>query len=63
MCFKFNQNRTINEEIDFYEAQILSGDPEDSRGTRFQKFEKASCISVVQTYTQNFSTLAQLESV
>ena len=36
-CFKFNQNRTINKEFDFWGGQILSGGPEGGRGTRLKK--------------------------
>ena len=52
LCFKFYQNRTINEEFTNY-----------SGGTRFQKFEKASYRTVVLTHTENFNILAQLENV
>ena len=44
-------------------VQILSGGPEEGRGTRFQKFEKSSYRTVVSSHTENFSILAQLESV
>ena len=37
--------------------------PGGFRGPRFQKIEKASYRTMVQTHTQNFSTSAQLESV
>ena len=40
LCFKFHQNRTINEEFNFWGDQILSGGP-GGRGTRFEKFEKS----------------------
>ena len=68
LCFKFNQNHTINEDFYFWRGgggggKILSESPEGSRGTRLQKFEKSSYRKVVPTHTENFSNPAQLESV
>ena len=63
LLFKFHQNPTINEEFNFWGDQILSGGPEGVRGTRFQKYEKASYRTVVLPHTESFNILAQLESV
>ena len=63
VCFKFHQNRAINEKFYFWGDQILSGGPEGGRGTQFQKFEKTSYRAVVSTHKENFSILALLESV
>ena len=60
MCFKFHQNRPINEEFDFWEGRILSVGP---RGARFQKLQNASYKTVFSTHSKNFSILAELESV
>ena len=38
---KFNLNRKLYEEFDFWRGKILLGGPEGGRGTRYQKFEKA----------------------
>ena len=56
LCFKFHQNRTMNEEYDFLGVKAL---PEGGRGTRFQKFEEKK----FSNHTKNFNILAQLESV
>ena len=53
MCFKFHQNRTINEEFDSWEAM-------GEGGGRVPRFKKYSYRTVVQTQTENFSILAQL---
>ena len=111
LCFKFQQNRAINEEFYFWGGKILSGGPMGSRvarfkknrkiliqngglnpqpkfqhsrirkclqigdfwegfrppkggwTTQFQESEKKTYRMVVETYSQDFSTLAQLECV
>ena len=62
LFFKFHQNRTMNEEFELWEGQILSGGLEGGRGKRLQKFEKCSYRMVVPFHTENVSILAQLES-
>ena len=37
LCFKFHQNRAINEEFYFWGGKILSGGPKRGRVARFQK--------------------------
>ena len=56
LCFKFNQNRTINEEFYFW------GITEEGL-IRFEKYGYASYRMVVPLHTGSFITLAQLESV
>ena len=63
LCFKFNQNRAINEKFDFRGGQIVSGVLEGGRGTRFKKNQKTSYRTVVSPHTENFSFLAPLERV
>ena len=58
MCFKFQKNRTMNEEIDFSGVKGKAGGVH-----RFLKFRKVPYKIVVQTQTKNFSTLAQLENI
>ena len=45
------------------EVQNSFGEPREGQRTRLQKFEKVSSRTVVPTHTENFSILAQLESV
>ena len=44
-------------------GKILSEGPNGGRVTRFQKTEKSLDRTVVSTHSQNFSILAELESV
>ena len=53
-CFKFHQNRIINEEFDYWEVK--------GQGERCPNLKKkASYRTVVPIHTVNFSTLAQLK--
>ena len=61
--FKFHQNRAVYEEFYFWGGKILSGDPKGGRVARFQKIEKSLHITVVSSHSENFSILAELESV
>ena len=63
LCFKFHQNRAINEEFYFWGGKIISEGPKGGRVARFQKIEKSLYKTVVSTHSQNFSILAELESV
>ena len=54
VSFKCHQ---INEEFDFW------GVNEGKRGPRYQKFENVLHRTVVPTHTENFSIIAELESV
>ena len=53
LCFKFHQNRPINEELDCWGGFMT---PKGGQGARFQKFEKASYRTVVRTHIENVST-------
>ena len=61
--FKFHKNRAINEEFYFWGGKILSGGPKGGRVDRFKKSEKSLYRTMVSTHSQNFSILAELESV
>ena len=63
LCFKFHQDRAINEEFYFWGGKILSGGPMGGRVAQFKKIEKSLYRTVVSTHTQNFSILAESESV
>ena len=63
LCFKFHQNRAVNEEFDFWGSQILSGGPEGSKMNQFKKIKKALHRTMFSTHTENLSILAQLKSV
>ena len=63
LCLKFHQNRAKNEEFYFWWGKILSRGPKRGRVARFKKIEKSLYRTVVSTHTQNFSILAELESV
>ena len=63
LCFKLHENRAVNEEFYFWEGNILSGGRKGGRVARFQKIEKSLYRTVVSTHSQNFSILAELESV
>ena len=64
LCFKFQQNQTINEEFYFWKAKYFPrSSPMGGRVARFQKIEKSLCRTMVSTHSQNFTILAELESV
>ena len=60
--FKFQQNRKMNKEFDFWEVKAPPT-PEGGRDSRFQKFKNVPYKTMVLTDTENFSPLAQLEKV
>ena len=61
LCFKFHQNRAINEEFYVWgEGKILSRGP---KGGREARFKKSLHRTVISTHSQKFSILAELESV
>ena len=53
LYFKFHQIHTINDEFNLLGAKV--------RG--LPRFQKAFYRTVVATYTENFSTLSQLQSM
>ena len=59
LCFKFHQNRAINEEFYFWGGIF----PKGGRVARFKNIEKFLYRTAVSTHSQNFSILAELESV
>ena len=63
LCFKFYQNREINEEFYFWGAKIHSGGPKGAEWSDFKKSEKSLYRTVVLTNSQNFSILIELETV
>ena len=38
LCFKFDQNRTINEEFNFFEGEGEAEGPPEGKGTPIHKF-------------------------
>ena len=56
MCYKFHQTRTINEEFDSWVVKGVGC-------LNFKNSEKPVYITMVPTHTENYSTLAQSESV
>ena len=61
--FHLNYYWWTYEKFVFWEGQILSEGPEESRETQFQKFKKALYITVVSTYTENFKIVDQFQRV
>ena len=51
------------EEFYFWGGKIISGGPKEGRVAGFQKIEKFLYRTAVSTHSQNFSILAELESV
>ena len=47
LCFKFHQNRAVNEEFYFWGGKILSGSSKGGRVARFQKIYKSLYRTVV----------------
>ena len=60
--FKLYQNRTVNEEFDFWGCQILSGGPEGGQRDPISEIQKA-WYRTQGLYQAAFSILAQIESV
>ena len=63
LCFKFHQNRAINEESYFWGGKILSGVPRGAERPDLKKIEKSLYRTVVSIHSQNVSILSELESV
>ena len=64
LCFKIHQNRAINEEFYFWGegGKIISRGPKGAEWPDLRKIEKSIHRTMVSTYSQNFSILAELES-
>ena len=62
LCFKFPQNRAINEEFYFWGAKFFLGVPRGAEWPDF-KNQKIHIQTMVSTHSQNFNILAELESV
>ena len=58
LCFKFNQNYTLNKEFYFLGIKGVGESCPD-----FKNSKRASCKTMVSTHTENFSIPAQLERV